>query len=44
MSAFDVSRFHGLLKTRAFGRNFIFEPSVGSTMDVARDAAQHGAA
>lgn len=43
MSAFDVTRFHSLLQTKAFGRNLIFEPSVGSTMDVARDAAQHGA-
>jgi len=41
---FDVTRFHSLLNTKAFGRNFIFEPTVGSTMDVARDAAQHGAA
>jgi BirA family biotin operon repressor/biotin-[acetyl-CoA-carboxylase] ligase len=40
---FDLTRFHSLLKTRAFGRNFIFEPSVGSTMDVARDAALRGA-
>ncbi|MBI5284619.1 MAG: biotin--[acetyl-CoA-carboxylase] ligase [Chloroflexi bacterium] len=41
---FNLARFHSLLKTRAFGRNFIFEPSVGSTMDVARDAALRGAA
>ncbi len=41
---FDVTRFHALLTTTSFGRNLIFEHSVGSTMDVARDAAQHGAA
>jgi BirA family biotin operon repressor/biotin-[acetyl-CoA-carboxylase] ligase len=41
---FDLTRFHTLLATRAFGRNLIFEPSVGSTMDLARDAARHGAA
>ncbi len=41
-ATFDLARFHTLLKTRAFGRNFIFEPSVGSTMDVARDAALRG--
>lgn len=40
---FDVTRFHAALTTRAFGREFIFEPSVGSTMDVAKDAAAHGA-
>ena len=40
---FDLTRFHSLLRTRAFGRNLIFEASVGSTMDLARDAAQHGA-
>jgi BirA family biotin operon repressor/biotin-[acetyl-CoA-carboxylase] ligase len=44
MPAFDLTRFHSLLKTRDFGRNLIFEPSVGSTMDLARDAAAHGAA
>lgn len=44
MPSFDLTRFHGLLATRTFGRNLIFEPSVGSTMDVARDAAAHGAA
>jgi BirA family biotin operon repressor/biotin-[acetyl-CoA-carboxylase] ligase len=42
MTPFDVARFHALLKTKTFGRNFIFEPSVGSTMDLARDAARHG--
>lgn len=41
--AFDVTRFHAALTTRALGREFIFEPSVGSTMDVARGAAAHGA-
>ena len=40
---FDVARFHALLTTASFGRNLIFEHSVGSTMDVARDAAQHRA-
>lgn len=43
MTAFDVTRFHGLLRTASFGRNFIFEESVGSTMDLARDAAAHAA-
>jgi BirA family biotin operon repressor/biotin-[acetyl-CoA-carboxylase] ligase len=43
MPAFDLTRFHALLKTREFGRNLIFEPAVGSTMDLARDAVQHGA-
>lgn len=42
--SFDVGRFHELLATRKFGRNLIFEARVGSTMDVARDAASHGAA
>jgi BirA family biotin operon repressor/biotin-[acetyl-CoA-carboxylase] ligase len=41
---FDLTRFHTLLQTTSFGRNLIFEASVGSTMDVARDAALHGAA
>ncbi len=40
---FDLTRFHTLLRTTSFGRNLIFEPSVGSTMDMARDAALHGA-
>jgi BirA family biotin operon repressor/biotin-[acetyl-CoA-carboxylase] ligase len=44
VQAFDPVRFHAQLQTRAFGRNLIFEPSVGSTMDLARDAAAHGAA
>ncbi len=43
MSAFDVTRFQSLLTTERFGRNLIFEPSVGSTMDVAREAAAAGA-
>lgn len=43
MPPFDLTRFHSLLATRSFGRNVIFEPSVGSTMDLARDAALHGA-
>jgi BirA family transcriptional regulator, biotin operon repressor / biotin---[acetyl-CoA-carboxylase] ligase len=41
---FDLTRFHALLRTQNFGRNLIFESSVGSTMDVAREAALHGAA
>lgn len=44
MPPFDLTRFHSLLATRSFGRSLIFEPSVGSTMDLARDAALHGAA
>ena len=40
---FDLTRFHTLLRTKVFGRNLIFESSVGSTMDIARDAAQHRA-
>ena len=40
---FDVDRFRAALTTRTFARNFIFEPVVGSTMDVARDAAKDGA-
>ena len=43
-SPFDVPRFRTLLRTEAFGRNFIFDSSVGSTMDVAREAARGGAA
>lgn len=43
MTPFDVTRFHGLLRTTSFGRNLIFEASVGSTMDLARDAAAHAA-
>jgi len=43
MTAFDVTRFQSLLTTERFGRNFLFEPSVGSTMDIARDAAAAGA-
>jgi BirA family biotin operon repressor/biotin-[acetyl-CoA-carboxylase] ligase len=42
-TSFDLTRFHALLRTTAFGRNLIFERSVGSTMDVARDAALHSA-
>ncbi len=40
---FDITRFHSLLETRAFGRNMIFEASTGSTMYLARDAARSGA-
>lgn len=42
-AAFDLTRFHSLLRTQSFGRNLIFEATVGSTMDLARDAALHGA-
>jgi BirA family biotin operon repressor/biotin-[acetyl-CoA-carboxylase] ligase len=40
---FDPERFHALLTTESFGRSLTFEPTVGSTMDLARDAAAHGA-
>jgi BirA family biotin operon repressor/biotin-[acetyl-CoA-carboxylase] ligase len=40
---FDAARYHDLLRTRELGRNLIFEPVAGSTMDLARDAADHGA-
>ncbi|HZP57459.1 MAG TPA: biotin--[acetyl-CoA-carboxylase] ligase [Dehalococcoidia bacterium] len=40
---FDLTRFHQLLATRSFGRNFIFEATTGSTMDMAREAAARGA-
>lgn len=40
---FDATRFGSLLATQRFGRSLIFEPSVGSTMDAARDAARRGA-
>lgn len=43
MDPFDPTLFHELLRTRQLGRNSIFEPSVGSTLDIARDAARHGA-
>ena len=43
-TAFDVARFHSLLRSRCFGRELMFEASVGSTMDVAREAAAGGAA
>jgi BirA family biotin operon repressor/biotin-[acetyl-CoA-carboxylase] ligase len=42
-AAFDLTRFHALLRTQTFGRTLIFEASAGSTMDMARDAALHGA-
>jgi BirA family biotin operon repressor/biotin-[acetyl-CoA-carboxylase] ligase len=44
MAAFDVARFEELLRTESFGRTLLFQPSVGSTMDIAREAAAHGAA
>jgi BirA family transcriptional regulator, biotin operon repressor / biotin---[acetyl-CoA-carboxylase] ligase len=40
---FDPASFHTFLATQTFGRNLIFEPSIGSTMDLARDAAARGA-
>jgi BirA family biotin operon repressor/biotin-[acetyl-CoA-carboxylase] ligase len=40
---FEPQRFHALLTSETFGHNLTFEPSVGSTMDLARDAAAHGA-
>jgi BirA family biotin operon repressor/biotin-[acetyl-CoA-carboxylase] ligase len=43
MPPFDVDRFQSVLRTDTFGRNLLFEPSVGSTMDVARKAAEQGA-
>jgi BirA family transcriptional regulator, biotin operon repressor / biotin---[acetyl-CoA-carboxylase] ligase len=43
MPAFDLSAFRTALQTKAFGQNLLFQPEVGSTMDVARDAAEHGA-
>ena len=41
-ASFDLGRFRASLRTTTFGRTLIFEPSVGSTMDLARDAAAHG--
>ena len=41
---FDVAAFQAQLTTASFGRDLRFHPSVGSTMDVARDAARNGAA
>ena len=40
---FDSARLESLLRTRTFGRTLIYEPTTGSTMDVARDAALRGA-
>lgn len=40
---FDLTRFNSLLRSERFGRNLIFEHTVGSTMDLARDAALYGA-
>ncbi len=39
---FDVARFTSLLHTRRFARELLYERSVGSTMDLARDAATAG--
>ena len=44
MPPFDLTRFESLLTTQTLGRNLIFEPTVGSTMDLAREAALRGAA
>src|SRR3712207_3196551 len=41
--SFDTSEFRSLLRTRAIGRSFRYEPTVGSTMDVARAAGRAGA-
>ena len=41
--AFDAARFQSLLTTTAFGRSFHYEPVVGSTMDLAREAGRAGA-
>ena len=41
--AFDAARFRALLTTAAFGRSFHYEPVVGSTMDLAREAGRAGA-
>jgi BirA family biotin operon repressor/biotin-[acetyl-CoA-carboxylase] ligase len=43
MPAFDVARFRAYLRTDSFGRNLLFDTTVGSTMDVARGAAEQGA-
>jgi len=40
---FDLTRFNALLQTRSFGQNLMFEATTTSTMDIARDAAMHGA-
>lgn len=40
---FDVTKFQAALETNRLGRQFLFEPVVGSTMDFARDAAREGA-
>lgn len=40
---FDLARFQQLLGTERLGRHALFEASVGSTMDLAREAARSGA-
>ena len=40
---FDLTAFNELLTTKQFARTLIFEPSVGSTMDLARTAARQSA-
>lgn len=42
-SPFDVTRFVAALQTQLFGRELIFRASIGSTMDLAREAALAGA-
>jgi BirA family transcriptional regulator, biotin operon repressor / biotin---[acetyl-CoA-carboxylase] ligase len=40
---FDPVRFRSLLTTATIGRSFAYEPVVGSTMDLAREAGRAGA-
>lgn len=40
----DLDRVYSLLSTRRFGREIVYLPSTGSTMDVARARATQGAA
>jgi BirA family biotin operon repressor/biotin-[acetyl-CoA-carboxylase] ligase len=40
---FDINGFRACLRTDSFGRNLLFDATVGSTMDVARRAAEQGA-
>lgn len=44
MPPFDLDRYRAALRTGTFGRELIFEPSASSTMDMARAAAERGAA
>jgi BirA family biotin operon repressor/biotin-[acetyl-CoA-carboxylase] ligase len=43
-AVFSLTRFYDQLQTRWLGRPLIYEPVVGSTMDVARTLAREGAA